>query len=115
MFLAKQAGPDAIITPIYPPEDGHKAQNYKGFFNPMHDSRVNGSTIKDQLRRGKLFLRRDKFYNHMSAQEVKDRVPSDVWHDYFKFSVERNPWGKGHLPVSYDAEDPPKGYNSTNA
>ena len=35
-----------------------------------------------------------KFYNHMPACEVKQRVPADVWNGYFKFCVERNPWDK---------------------
>jgi hypothetical protein len=35
-----------------------------------------------------------KFYNHMPAREVKQRVPADVWNGYFKFCVERNPWDK---------------------
>src|SRR5262249_41037069 len=37
---------------------------------------------------------RTKFYNHMPAGEVKQRVPMDVWNGYFKFCVERNPWDK---------------------
>ena len=35
-----------------------------------------------------------KFYNHMPAREVKNRVPAKVWNGYFKFCVERNPWDK---------------------
>src|SRR5262245_60116605 len=37
---------------------------------------------------------RTKFYNHMPAREVKQRVPADVWDGYYKFCVERNPWDK---------------------
>ncbi|MGE5207866.1 MAG: hypothetical protein ACM3KL_00900, partial [Alphaproteobacteria bacterium] len=35
-----------------------------------------------------------KFYNHMPAREVKNRVPPGIWNGYFKFCVERNPWDK---------------------
>ena len=30
----------------------------------------------------------------MSALEVRNRIPRDVWNSYFKFCVERNPWDK---------------------
>jgi hypothetical protein len=34
------------------------------------------------------------FYNHMSALEVKDNLPKNVWDTYFKFTVIRNPFDK---------------------
>src|SRR4029450_1149989 len=37
---------------------------------------------------------RQKFYNHMPASLVEKRVPAEVWNNYFKFCVERNPWDK---------------------
>ena len=37
---------------------------------------------------------RTKFYNHMPAREVKNRVSANIWNGYFKFCVERNPWDK---------------------
>ena len=30
----------------------------------------------------------------MPARQIRNRVPPDVWNDYFKFCVERNPWDK---------------------
>lgn len=33
-----------------------------------------------------------KFYNHMSARLAKWYLPADVWRDYRKISLVRNPW-----------------------
>ena len=92
VFLSQRCGPQDIVTPISPRVEGHQPRNYEGLINP-------GPEILE--RPGKLFsaLRHSmtsctKFYNHMPACEVKQRVPAHVWNGYFKFCVERNPWDK---------------------
>src|SRR5713101_3338128 len=92
VFLSKHCGPQDIVTPIVPPLERHQPRNYEGFINPIPE-------ILE--RRGKLFpvlhhtmTSCRKFYNHMPAREVKNRVPAKVWNGYFKFCVERNPWDK---------------------
>lgn len=35
-----------------------------------------------------------KFYNHISAAEIKTLVPAEVWKSYFKFCFVRNPWDR---------------------
>ena len=92
VFLSRHCGPQDIVTPIVPPLERHQPRNYEGFINP----------IPEILERpGKLFsvlhhtmTSCTKFYNHMPAREVKNRVPAKVWNGYFKFCVERNPWDK---------------------
>ena len=39
-------------------------------------------------------VHRKKFYNHIPAKTVRARIDSKTWRNYFKFSVERNPWDK---------------------
>ncbi|MGE0078926.1 MAG: sulfotransferase family 2 domain-containing protein [Bacteroidales bacterium] len=34
----------------------------------------------------------EDFYNHITPDEVKCMVDTDVWNSYFKFTVVRNPW-----------------------
>lgn len=34
------------------------------------------------------------YTNHMSAHKIKEKVGDDVWNDYFKFCVVRNPFDK---------------------
>ena len=92
VFLSKYCSDDDIITPIFPPIEGHIARNYRGYFNPfpeLIDSRKGGykKTISD-------FFTRKHFWNHMPARVIKNRVPGKIWNNYYKFCVERNPWDK---------------------
>ena len=34
------------------------------------------------------------WYNHMAASEIRDLIGADVWNQYFKFTVVRNPFDK---------------------
>ncbi len=92
VFLSPHCGDDDVLTPIYPNVAPHVARNYKGVFNPFPQ------LLSGRGRRaGRIFkelLQRRRFYGHMSAHVIRDRVPSQIWNDYFKFCVERNPWDK---------------------
>jgi hypothetical protein len=92
VFLSKHCGPEDIVTPIAPPVEGHQPRNYEGFINPIPEILQRPGKILSTLRHA--ITSRDKFYNHMPAREIKNRVPADVWNSYFKFCVERNPWDK---------------------
>jgi hypothetical protein len=35
-----------------------------------------------------------QWYNHMSAVEIRDRIDGEIWRQYFKFTVIRNPFTK---------------------
>jgi hypothetical protein len=35
-----------------------------------------------------------KWYNHMSAKMIRDQIGSEIWDNYFKFTVVRNPYDK---------------------
>ncbi|WOT06968.1 sulfotransferase family 2 domain-containing protein [Shewanella youngdeokensis] len=35
-----------------------------------------------------------KFYNHMSASDIKHNLSLEMWNEYFKFTVVRNPFDK---------------------
>ncbi|PYK41183.1 MAG: hypothetical protein DME60_04775 [Verrucomicrobia bacterium] len=92
VFLAKQCGSTDIVTPIFPPVEGHQARNYKGFINPIPEILERPGKLFSALRHA--ITSHDKFYNHMPASLVQKRVPCKVWNGYFKFCVERNPWDK---------------------
>ena len=34
------------------------------------------------------------FHQHDDAQTIKNRIPSETWDNYFKFSMTRNPWDR---------------------
>lgn len=95
VYFSQFAGEADVLTPIFPQEENHHAQNWKGWFNPFQESQRYNLTLKNRL---KEFALRRKFYNHIPAYLVRERIPADTWNSYFKFCVERNPWDKA---VSY--------------
>jgi hypothetical protein len=92
VFLSKHCGPQDIVTPIAPPLESHQPRNYEGFVNPVPEILERPGKVFSVLHHTMSSCR--KFYNHMPAREVKNRVPAKVWNGYFKFCVERNPWDK---------------------
>src|SRR5262245_1616953 len=92
VFLSKYCGPQDIVTPIVPRVEGHQPHNYEGLINPIPEILERPGKFFSALRH--TMTSRTKFYNHMPAREVKQRVPADVWNSYFKFCAERNPWDK---------------------
>ena len=92
VFLSNLCGPRDIVTPIVPPVEGHQPRNYEGLINPIPEILERPEKFFSVLRR--TMTSHKKFYNHMPAREVKQRVSVNIWNDYFKFCVERNPWDK---------------------
>jgi hypothetical protein len=96
IFLSEHCGDNDIVTTIEPYVEPHVARNYSGKFNPISDllyfhSRglLNINNIKLVM---KHWLQGQKFYNHLPGTLVKQRIPDEIWNDYFKFCVVRNPW-----------------------
>ena len=44
--------------------------------------------------RGKTISAESKWWNHMPAQQIKNQLGNDVWNNYFKFCVIRNPFDR---------------------
>ena len=91
IFLSRHCGPEDVVTPIQPPVPGHQPRNHQGFWNPLPELRNQPGRWRATLRE---LRRRRKFYNHIPARVLRQRVPPEVWRDYFVFCVERNPWDK---------------------
>lgn len=91
--LSKFCGPDDVITPITPEdEEIRKELGYRGPQNYICPPwNYNLKDLARFLLRGK---RKHKFYNHISAGEVRAHVGEQIWDSYFKFCVERNPWDR---------------------
>lgn len=64
VYLSGVCGDEDIVTPVDPPEPGHRARNSEGF------------------------------YNHIGAAEIRAKIGEDIWSRYYKFCFERNPWDK---------------------
>jgi hypothetical protein len=72
LALSEHCGVDDIIPPT---SDEHlRPKNVK---------------LRNYIKNGKRI-----FYNHMTAQSIKELVGDDIWNSYFKFCFERNPWDK---------------------
>ena len=94
-FLSKQD----VITPLsrkwpWPSEDEatRRELDLPGPSNclaPIHTYRP--SDAWNLITKGKL---KKSFYNHMPAQEVKCKVTDQVWNEYIKISIERNPFDR---------------------
>lgn len=92
VYLSRLCGPGDVITPIDPPVEGHEPRNHRGWFPPWRELGAGGAHEKKRSLRE--CLERRRFYNHMPAWKVRARVPADVWRDYYRFCVDRNPWDK---------------------
>jgi hypothetical protein len=89
-LLASLCGPEDVVTPIFPPVEGHAARNHRGLFNPAA-----GAASLSELRGNLADLRtRRKFFNHIDALRTRARLGQGVWRDYLTFCFERNPWDK---------------------
>ncbi|SPD76465.1 conserved hypothetical protein [uncultured Desulfobacterium sp.] len=92
VYLSKHCGKNDILTPINPHVAPHLARNYKAIWNPFPEIVENkGLRLKSTLKK---VLKQNKFYNHIPARTIKNRISKKTWNDYFKFCVERNPWDK---------------------
>lgn len=91
--LSKYCGPDDIITPISPKDEALRSElGYRGaqhYLKSKADYR-----LPDYWRRIKKRRPIQAFYNHIPAQEVSEKIPADIWNNYFKFSVVRNPFDR---------------------
>lgn len=90
MAIARQCGPDDIVTPIFPAVDGHVARNWQGQFAPWKEVHSKADLRKNMRE----FLRKERTYNHIPARFARARLSRTVWDTYLKVTVERNPWDK---------------------
>jgi hypothetical protein len=37
-------------------------------------------------------VKNEKYYNHQTAKEIREEFGTDIWNNYFKFSIVRNPY-----------------------
>lgn len=97
-YLAQFCGENDVIAP-----HGYvQGLNYEGLFNPIPELLYNSfknriihyNILRAMKESGHKFIRRKKFDAHMPAILVKSRIPDSIWNNYFKFTIERNPWDK---------------------
>lgn len=89
--LSKYLSDGDIITPITPEDE--EVRKELGFCGPRNFN----YGVVDFFRRNRQveILGRKvplKYYNHIPAGLVQNRLPAEVWRDYRKISIVRNPW-----------------------
>ena len=91
--LSKHCAASDIITPISSEDEQLRSnQGFRGpqnYLAPIWDYGVGDLTRF--LFKGE---RKSRFYNHISAQDVKTHIGEEIWKSYFKFCFERNPWDR---------------------
>jgi hypothetical protein len=92
VFLSQHCGPKDVLTPIFPPVEGHEARNDEGSVHPVGEILRNPLIPLSAWRH--IFTKRLKYYRHMPAWVLRRRLSPEIWNSYFKFCVERNPWDK---------------------
>ena len=85
-FLLPHLGADDVIRSF-------EARNARGRFNPRpelaaHHDRANVRLTLEQ------WVRAERYYTHMPAWRLRNRVGPAVWDSYTTFCFERNPWDK---------------------
>lgn len=101
LFLAPFCGPEDVISPLGEDGGDQQPQNHTGLFNPFPEWAyilANHEHIpkpKAAFRQVLKDLKRQrKFYNHIPAYRMRNRLGKAVFDSYYKFCIERNPWDK---------------------
>jgi sulfotransferase famil protein len=91
--LSKFCGPRDVITPIVPEdEETRRELGYRGpqnYWAPISDY-----SLRELARWVLRSARKRRYYNHISAREIRTHLSPEVWNSYYKFCFERNPWDR---------------------
>lgn len=90
--LSRICGPEDIITPLTKVDEDYR--NELGFPGKQNYFFPFSTYTKKDMLSSIYRMKRLGFYNHISAKEIKKRIPSNIWEEYFKFCFERNPFDK---------------------
>lgn len=103
VFLSPLCGSGDVFTPFSEPEESHTPRNYHGRFNLVKDLGVKWRFLKQKKELSATWPIRElilqymkgvRYYHHIPAWQVRNRVSQDIWQEYFKFCVERDPFEK---------------------
>ena len=86
--LSRYCGKNDIITPITP-EDEKIREKHNVYPQNYLDNKIRFLSNIPYLKKFSM-----KFWNHITADQVKERIDEDIWNSYFKFCFDRNPWDK---------------------
>lgn len=91
--FSKFLGPDDIITPVSGIDEVNRQEKYGVGCQHFRKS-FSEYCFKDFARLFAKGIRARKYWNHISAELVRQNFGEDLFDSYYKFTVERNPWDK---------------------
>jgi hypothetical protein len=99
LLLSHLCDDNDVVTPFWQEEENHHPRNYKGYFNVLDELAFRVKRVKKLKNSGinntmSDFLYRNKYFENIPAWQLKQRVSSKIWNNYFVFTIERNPWDK---------------------
>lgn len=87
--LSDLLGPADVITALN--ADDEELRRARGGRGPQND-RLPLRAYGAKKAAKRILGQGNRAYNHMPASEVRRMVGARTWNEYFKFSIERNPW-----------------------
>lgn len=94
--LSKFLGPNDISTKISPDDEKYRLE--KGFRGAQNYQKNYLQVLLNPRRRDFSFLVRfrqpELYYNHISAQKIREICGEETWRSYRKISPIRNPWSQ---------------------
>jgi hypothetical protein len=91
--LSKYCGEEDIITPLWaedePLRDEMGCCKPRNYYAPL-----NQYSIRELAERIVHKKKKQLFYHHIPAKDIRNSIEKSVWDNYYKFTFERNPWDK---------------------
>lgn len=97
MALSRHCQPGDIVTPVTS-RDEHLRRQTGGWGPAGYAAPLREYQATDWFHLLTRFKKKRRFYNHMPASEVQQKISSDDWNSAFRFCFARNPWDRA---VSY--------------
>ncbi len=98
IYLSKFCSNIDVATPFAYPEPEHEPRNYRGLFNPFPEIKkglqIHGFHKDAWIEPIRDLRHRRRFSNHLPGWRIRSRIHPDMWKNYYKFCVERNPYSK---------------------
>lgn len=94
--LSRVCGPNDIITRLSSKLGEEKMRREEGGIGPLNCMKSIAEhrgfrEWRKLLLRGK---RAERYSQHMTAQEIRDRIGEPIWSSCLRFTIERNPWDR---------------------
>jgi len=127
--LSQFLGSEDVITPLSKQDELERfrmgyptAQNYQKHFSEMSPNEIRKSLKYNLLKvfspeEKKILLSKrfpKRYRGHIGAGQVRELAGEDVWNDYLKFSIERNPWDRVVSLFHFQKKRPYQAYESVN-